>query len=176
MKKYILFTAMMAAIAAFAQVKQTIVKSSVTYQIKNLGFNTSGIFGPVTGDISFDPAHLESSTIDVAVDAASINTENNMRDDHLKSADYFDAEKYPKIRLKSVSFKHKSGSSYTGIFNVTIKSKTKSIEVPFSYTEDGQAAVFKGSFKINRLDFGIGDKSLTLADEATVTVEVQTSK
>ncbi|WDF55032.1 YceI family protein [Mucilaginibacter sp. KACC 22063] len=176
MKKYILITLMLAATVAFAQVKQTVTRSSVKYQIKNMGINTDGVFGEVAADIRFDDAHLNTSSIDASIDAASINSENNMRDNHLKSNDYFDVQKYPKITMKSVSFKRKSAGNYTGVFNVTIKDKTKSIEVPFTYTEKGEAAVFKGSFKINRQDFGVGGKSLMLSNEATITIEVETNK
>jgi polyisoprenoid-binding protein YceI len=78
--------------------------------------------------------------------------------------------------LKSVSFKHKNGGNYTGNFNVTIKDKTKLVEVPFTYTETGNTAVFNGSFKVNRSDFGIGGKNMILSDEATITVNTEISK
>ncbi|WP_183567528.1 YceI family protein [Mucilaginibacter sp. SP1R1] len=161
---------------AFAQVKTTITKSVITFKIKNLGINTNGNFSGLQADIQFKPTNLTSSIIAASVDASSINTDNNMRDTHLKSDDYFNVTTYPKITLKSVSFKHKSGDNYTGSFNVTIKDKTKLIEVPFTYTETGSTAVFNGSFKINRSDFGIGGKNMILADEATVVVNTEISK
>lgn len=176
MKKYILIMALMATTAAFAQVKQTVTKSSVSYEIKNMGVNTHGVFGNVTASISFDDQHLNTSSIEASVDAASINSDNNMRDNHLKSDDYFDVEKYPKITMKSVSFKRKSAGIYTGVFNVTIKGQTKTVEVPFTYTDKGTSAAFKGSFKLNRKDFGVGGNSLILANEATINIEIETSK
>ena len=77
--------------------------------------------------------------------------------------------------MKSVSFKAKNASNYTGEFDVTIKGKTKRIEVPFTYVVNGSKAVFNGSFKINRLDFAIGDKSMVLANEVTVNLNVNTA-
>ena len=74
---------------------------------------------------------------------------------------------YPKIILKSVSFKHKSGSNYVGQFNLTIKDKTKQVEIPFTYN-DGS---FKGQFKLNRRDYGVGGGSLIMSDEVEVTIE-----
>lgn len=160
---------------SFAQVKTTITKSAISFKIKNMGINCTGTFSGLQADVQFKPADLTSSNITATVETTTVNSDNEMRDTHLKSADYFDIATYPKITLKSVSFKHKSGDNYTGSFNVTIKDKTKLIDVPFTYTEKGNAAVFNGSFKINRRDFGLGGNSMVLADEATVTVNVESS-
>ena len=162
--------------SSFAQVKSTVTKSSVTFKIKNLGINTTGNFSGLQVNIQFKPTDLANSSIEGSVDAASVNTENSMRDSHLKGADYFDVATYPKITLKSVSFKQKSSGNYIGSFNVTIKDKTKLIDVPFTYAESGSTTVFNGSFTINRADFGIGSKNMVLSDEATVTVSAQISK
>ena len=161
---------------SFAQVKTTVTKSAISFKIKNMGINCTGTFSGLQADVQFKPADLAGSSIVASVETATINSDNDMRDTHLKSADYFDIATYPKITLKSVSFKHKSGDNYTGSFNVTIKDKTKLIEVPFTYTEKGNAAVFNGSFKVNRRDFGLGSSSMVLADEATVTVNTEISK
>jgi polyisoprenoid-binding protein YceI len=156
-----------------AQVKTTVGKFAITFQIKNLGINTDGSIGGLQANIQFDPIHLNTSSIEASTDVNTINTDNDTRDSHLKSDEYFDAAHYPKIIIKSVSFKHKSGNNYTGIFNLTIKDKTKSIEMPFSYTETGNTAVLKGSFKINRLDFGVGDKSFVMSNDVFVNIEAE---
>jgi polyisoprenoid-binding protein YceI len=166
-KKQLSIIFLLLANCAFAQVKQTLSKSSVTFQIKNLGFNTSGSIDVIHADISFDAASLT---------AGSITSDNDMRDEHLKSAEFFDVPDYPKITMKSVAFKHRSGNNFTGQFNVTIKNKTKLIDVPFTYTETTGAASFKGSFKLKRSDFGIGGPSLSLSDDVTVTINVETSR
>jgi polyisoprenoid-binding protein YceI len=176
MKKKILFIALLAITNAFAQVKHTVTKSAVTYEIKNMGINTHGSFGGLTGDIKFDTQNLPASSIEASIETVTLNSDNEMRDKHLKSEDYFDVARYPKITMKSVSFKHKSGGNYTGVFYVTIKDKTKTVEVPFSYTESGSTASFKGNFTINRQDFGVGGSSMVLAKDATITVEVETTK
>lgn len=176
MKIFFLFIGLLAVTNGFAQSKQTVTKSTVTYEIKNMGINTHGTFGGLTADIKFDPQNLAASSIEAAMQTATLNSDNEMRDKHLKSEDYFDVAKYPKITMKSVSFKHKSGGNYTGIFNVSIKDKTKTVEVPFTYTESGSTALFKGIFTINRQDFGVGGSSMVLSKEATVTVEVETTK
>ena len=176
MKKYILYIALFVNATAFAQTKQNVTKSAVDYEIKNMGINTRGNFGGLQADIKFDDKHLATSTIEASIDVTSLNSDNTMRDNHLKSEDYFDVAKYPRIIMKSVSFKHKSGGNYLGVFNVTIKDKTKALDVPFTYIENGTTAMFKGSFKLNRRDFDVGGATLTLANEATVNISVDTSK
>jgi polyisoprenoid-binding protein YceI len=161
---------------AIAQIKHTLTKSAITFQIKNLGINTSGNIGGVQANILFDPANLGASTIDASADVNTLNTDNNMRDEHLKSDSYFDAATYPKISMKSVSFKHKSGDNYVGQFNVTIKNKTQVMDVPFTYSASANTASFKGSFKLKRTDFGIGGSSLVMSNEVTITIDVETSK
>ncbi|MEZ2338144.1 YceI family protein [Mucilaginibacter sp. RCC_168] len=175
MMKKIYFATILAFLVtnSFAQIKTTVTKSAIAFKIKNMGITCTGVFNGLQADVQFKPADLAGSSIIASVETATVNTDNEMRDNHLKSADYFDVATYPKITLKSVSFKHKSGDNYTGSFNVTIKDKTKLIEVPFTYTEKGNTAVFNGSFKVNRKDFGVGGNSMVLADEATVTVNVE---
>jgi polyisoprenoid-binding protein YceI len=175
MQKY-WFILLFIGTVSFAQTRHTVIKSAVTYQIKNLGINTSGKLGGLTANIAFDKASLATSSIEASVDVTTIDSDNAMRDNHLKAEDYFDAEHHPKILMKSVSFKPKGGNNFTGLFNITIKGKTKPVEVPFTYTESPGAALFKGSFKINRHDFGVGGKSMVLADEAVVELTVETSK
>ena len=154
----------------------SITKSAVTFKIKNLGINTGGSIGGLQADVQFSPADLSAAKIEASVDAATINTDNSSRDEHLKSEDYFDVIKYPKITLKSISIKHKSGNNYSGEFNLTIKGKTKLMEIPFVYTEKGNDIVFNSTFKLNRLDFGIGNSSMILSNEVTVNVEAEETK
>ena len=167
---------LIASNTAFAQLKNNITKSKITFEIKNLGIKTGGSIGSMQADVNFDPAKLDASKIEAVADITTINTDNNTRDGHLKGEDYFDVAKYPKITMSSVSFKKKGGNDYVGQFNITIKDKTKLVDLPFTYTNAGSTALLKGSFKINRRDFGIGGGSLTLANEATIFVEAETTR
>ncbi|WP_345954499.1 YceI family protein [Mucilaginibacter sp. PAMB04168] len=176
MKKLSFIIALLITAHSFAQTKQTVTKSAVNYEIKNLGIKTTGKLGGLQADIIFDKANLATSTIEATIDVNTIDSDNAMRDNHLKAEDYFDVEHYPKIVMKSTAFKHRGGNNFVGNFNMTIKGKTKPVEVPFTYIESANAGLFKGSFKINRHDFGVGGKSMVLADEATVDLVVETSK
>ncbi|QXV65847.1 YceI family protein [Mucilaginibacter sp. 21P] len=164
---------MLACVGAYAQADLT--RSKISFEIKNMGIKTGGTIDKAQANVQFDPAQLGSSKIEAVAEAASINTDNTMRDNHLKNEDYFDVAKYPKISMTSTSFK-KKGSGFVGIFNLTIKDKTKPVEVPFTYTSLSSGHLFKGSFKINRRDFGVGGSSMTMGDDVTINVEAETAK
>ncbi|MBE9584985.1 YceI family protein [Mucilaginibacter sp. JRF] len=158
---------------AFAQT--TISRSALTYEVKNLGINTSGKFTGIKANINFNPAQPAGGSIEAAVDVNTVNSDNDTRDEHLKGAKFFDAAKYPTINIKSTSIQ-KKGSGYLGKFDLTIKGTTKPVEIPFTYTATGDKAQYKGSFKINRKDFNVGGSSMTLADEVTINIDIETAK
>ncbi|MEO6150785.1 MAG: YceI family protein [Mucilaginibacter sp.] len=170
----ILLTALLIVTAAFTYAQTAVTRSSVTYQVKNLGITTGGKFGGFQADIRFDPAQLTNSTIEASIDVNTVDSDNSTRDGHLKSAKFFDAEHYPRILLKSLSFQRKSGNNYTGKFNLTIKGITKQVDVPFTYTAGNGKAGYNGSFIINRKDFNVGGSSLVLANEVTVFIMAET--
>jgi polyisoprenoid-binding protein YceI len=151
----------------------TVTRSAITFQTKNMGIGVSGSIGGLQVNVQFNTTNLASSTIEASVDANTINTDNSSRDDHLKSDEFFDVAHYPKIAIKSVSFKHKSGNNYTGQFNLTIKGKTKLLEIPFTIAGKGNTLAFKSSFKLNRLDYGIGESSMILSDDVTVYIDAE---
>jgi polyisoprenoid-binding protein YceI len=161
---------------AIAQVKITVTKSKITFQIKNLGIMTGGSIGGLQAIVQFDPAHLNTSLIEATADINTINTDNDTRDTHLKSEEFFDLEHFPKITMKSVSFKHKSGDNYVGLFNLVMKDRTRQFDVPFTYTETGNTGAFKGTLKLDRTDFGVGSKSMILSSDVTVIIEVTVTR
>ncbi|MBS1933631.1 MAG: YceI family protein [Bacteroidetes bacterium] len=166
-----------AALNVFAQNYTPVDKESkIEFKIKNFGFNTGGSFSGLKGKIHFEPSNLPASTFDVTIDANSVNTDNNMRDNHLREDTYFDVKNYPVIHFVSekITASNKSGVHY--IFGkLTIKKTTKDISFPFTAKESGDGYVFDGEFKINRRDFDVGGSS-TLSDNVTVTLHVITKK
>ncbi|MEB0260445.1 MULTISPECIES: YceI family protein [unclassified Mucilaginibacter] len=163
-------------IGTSALAQNNITKAKISFELKNLGIKTGGVIGGVQGNITFDPAKLATSKIEATADVNAINTDNDMRDEHLKRDDYFDVQKYPKMSLSSVSFKKNSGNNFTGVFNLTVKGITKPIEVPFAYATVATGNLFKGSFKINRKDFKIGGNSMTMSDDVTINFEAEAAK
>jgi polyisoprenoid-binding protein YceI len=177
MKKLFVFIAvMLAGFCGASNVKSQVVHASVTFEIKNLGIATGGSIGGLQTKVHFNPANLAASALEASVDVNTINTDNNGRDEHLRSEDFFDVARFPKISLKSVNFKHKSGNNYVGSFILTMKGRSKQIDIPFSFLDKDNTVAFKGSFKINRLDFGVGSKSMILSDEVTVTIDCEEKK
>lgn len=142
--------------------------SEVKFKIKNFGSWVSGTIGGLAGTIHFDPNDLANSSISGSVDVTTIDTKNEGRDKHLKNADFFDAPTYPKMSLKSKSIK-KNGTDYTLEASLTIKSTTKTVEIPFSFTDAGGGkGLFKAEFTIDRVEYGVGEKGTVMGDNVTI--------
>jgi len=177
MKRIVVLTGIILAACSGALYAQSAVtRSSITFEIKNMGITTGGSIGGLVTKVHFTPENLNASTIEASVDVNTINTDNSSRDEHLRSEDFFDVLRFPKISLKSVVFKHKGGNNYTGTFVLTIKDKSKQIEMPFTFLDKEGTVEFKGTFKINRLDFGVGSSSLILSDELAVKIDCEEKK
>jgi len=157
---------------ATAQYKPIDKGSMLQFNIKNLGFGVSGKFTGFKGSINFDAQSPANGSFDVTIDAGTVNTDNSLRDSHLRDASYFDVQKYPVIRFVSSKI---NPAGKTGTFNIsgklTIKDVTRDISFPFTATTLSDGYIFKGSFKINRKDFGVGGTS-TISNELEVLLDV----
>ncbi|WPU97045.1 YceI family protein [Mucilaginibacter sabulilitoris] len=167
---------MITGVAAMAQYKPADKKSRVEFTIANFGFDVKGSFTGIQGLINFDSQNPQNSSMDITVDANTINTDNSLRDKHLKNEWYFDVKNYPNIHFLSskVTDGGKSGN-YVVTGKLTIKGKSKDISIPFTAVQDNEEFLFKGSFKINRIDFGIGATS-TISNELEVLLNIYTVK
>jgi len=155
-------------IAAFSQqYKATDEGSSIKFKIKNFGFETGGSFTGLQGTISFDPEDVKKDSLILSVDANTINTDNNMRDGHLRKEEYFDVQNYPRIRFVSTSVTVDKNAHFTAIGQLTIKNTTKEISIPFTATPRDGGYIFTGEFKLNRRDFQVGGSS-TISNSLTV--------
>jgi len=172
----LLLTQLWVAVSIAQEYKPVDEGSAVTFEIKNMGFNTGGSFKGLDGKIVFSPNDLSKTSFDVTVDATTINTDNEMRDSHLKKESYFDVEKYPKIRFVSTgcSSPDKSGH-YTLSGKLTIKNTTRDMSFSFIATPMGDDYIFKGDFQLNRKDFGVGGSS-TISNHLTVSLTVRAKK
>lgn len=133
--------------------------SNVEFAVKHMMISTvKGRFGDVSGTVTV-PASGEP-TVDVTINAASIDTRVDARDTHLKSADFFDVEKYPTLRFVSTKAV-RTGDGYTLTGNLTIKDLTR--PVTLDVTEEGTGidpwgnskSAFSARGRINRSDFGL---------------------
>lgn len=149
------------------QYKVTDEGSSIKFTIKNFGIETGGSFTGLEGSISFDPNNLSKDSITLSVDANSINTDNNMRDNHLRKEEYFDVEHYPRIRFVSGSVTVDKNAHFTVTGQLTIKNTTKEVSIPFTAVSRDSGYIFTGELKLNRKDFKVGGTS-TISNALTV--------
>ncbi|MFT4022671.1 MAG: YceI family protein [Flavihumibacter sp.] len=146
--------------------------SAVSFVIKNFGLRVSGSFSGLEGTIRFDPDNAAQAVFDVSVKAAAINTGNKKRDNHLRSNDFFDAEKFPLIHIKGAHPQPGSdGHSYVLKATLEMHGVSGQVAIPFTVKE-GEAWVFEGGFTVNRLSYKVGGSSLTMADEAKVSLKI----
>lgn len=147
--------------------------SKVHFVINNFGIPTGGDFTGLSGTIKFDPNDPTTADFDVSVDANSINTDIEARDNHLRKSEYFDVKTYPKLTFKSTKVTKTNKDGYLYMFgNLTIKGVTKEVKFPFSATAKNGGYLFEGSFKLDRRDFAVGGKSISLAEELTVSLSI----
>jgi polyisoprenoid-binding protein YceI len=147
--------------------------SKVHFVIKNFGIKTGGDFKGVKGNIKFYPANPAASAFDVTIDAGTIDTDNESRDEHLRKTEYFDAATYKTIQFKSTKITLSSVAGRYYVFgNLTIKGVTKPVEFGFGATPKNGGYVFNGEFKINRRDYGVGGSSVSMSDNLTVSLAV----
>jgi polyisoprenoid-binding protein YceI len=103
-----------------------------------------------------------TSSVEATVQAASITTDNEMRDNHIRSTDFLEAETYPTLTLKSTSITPKSGDNYEMVADLTIKGVTKSVVFDLEFLGAGPSFVpgvtvagFEARTEIDRRDFGV---------------------
>jgi polyisoprenoid-binding protein YceI len=148
-----------------------------------VGFSVHGPFGTVNGTFSgltaiihFDPNDLAGSSMQASVDAKTVSSGIGMRNHHLRTEEqYLNTDKYPRISYKSGKIE-KTGAGYKATGELTIKDVTRSVEIPFTFTSNGNAGVFKGSFTFKRSDFNIGKEGGSIGDMITITLEVPVKK
>ncbi len=182
MKKISLIAAILAVqISLFAQTKWNVdaVHSNVKFTVTHLVISeVEGAFKVFSGTINSSTPDFNGASIEFTVDVNSINTDNEMRDKHLKSDDFFNAEKFPKMTFKSTSFKKVSGNKYLLLGTLTIRDITKPVRVDVTYggtAKDGYGntkAGFKATTKINRFNYNLKWNTLTEAGGAVVGSDV----
>ncbi|MFB9845139.1 YceI family protein [Mucilaginibacter ginsenosidivorans] len=177
MKKILLFiVAGLSWEMGLAQFRPVDQGSSIKFTIQNFGFDVDGSFSGLRGMVNFDPQNPANAHFDVDIDANTINTGNDLRDNHLRGSSYFDVKKYPRIQIVSAKI---SPGDKKGVFlfagKLTIKGTTKDISFPFEALPSGEGYLFKGSFKINRKDFQVGGTS-TISDNLEVQLKIVAQK
>ncbi len=164
------------------------VHSRIGFAVKHMMVSTTkGEFTDYQGTITYDPDDLKASTADIVVKTPSINTRNEKRDEHLKSADFLEVEKFPEITFKNVKFvKQGDGIAMTG--DLTIKNVTKTttlfgqVSGPVKSPMGGTVIGIEADGAINRQDFGVSfnkqmdNGGLLVDDVVLIQVSIEADK
>ncbi|MDI9880038.1 YceI family protein [Flectobacillus longus] len=152
------------------------VSSNITFKIKMLGAEVFGKMSGFQGAIHFDPEHLAQSSIYGSVETNTIDTDNSLRNRHLKEKEgFFEVVKYPTITMKSLKIEA-NGENFVGTFALTMKGVTKNIRLPFSFINEGENAIFKGSTIINRRDWQVGGGTIGMSEDVEVSIVLNVKK
>lgn len=149
--------------------------SEVQFKVKHLVISTvTGSFGSYQGQIEADGDGFENAKATFTADIDSISTNNEDRDQHLKSDDFFNAEKYPKLKFESTNFESVGEDEYRVTGDLTIRDVTKEVELdvvhggtvgdPYGNTKAG----FEVTGTINRKEFGLTWDAVTEAGNVVV--------
>lgn len=160
--------------------------SLIGFAVEHLEINwVEGRFKDFTGTINYNDRDATKSSVEFSAKIASIDTEVAARDEHLRSADFFDAAKYPEMTFKSTKIEKRGNDKYAIQGDLTIKGVTKRIEFPFSFTGavkdpwGGTRFGIEAQTKINRRDYGINYGNALAAggfdvgDEVTINLRLE---
>lgn len=147
----------------------------------HFGFsNPVAHFGKVDGSITYDPAKVEASKVEVTLPLSGLNSHVAAFDEHLRSADFFDAAKFPEATFKSTSVKSAGEGKLTVLGDLTIKGITKPVTLAVTINKVGvqpmaqrEAAGFDATTTIKRSDFGVGKYAPNVSDEVTLRITTE---
>ncbi|HLR09333.1 MAG TPA: YceI family protein [Bacillota bacterium] len=166
------------------------VHSSIEFSIKHMMIaKAKGGFEKFSGNIHVDPDDLTGGDIEVTIDVASIDTRQNDRDDHLRSADFFDVENYPEATFVSTEIKKKADNHYEITGDLTLRGITKPVTIDTEFAGQSKDPMsgnevigFSGTTQINRKDFdltwntALETGGVLLGDEVTINIELEAYK
>jgi polyisoprenoid-binding protein YceI len=160
--------------------------SAAQFQVKHLMIsNVRGEFGKMSGKVIFDGSNYAAVQAEAVIDVASINTREPKRDDHLRSADFFDAATFPKITFKSKRVESVSRGKFNLVGDLTMRGVTREIILnvessPLVKGMNGETRIgVQATGKLNRQDFGIKwNRSLdaggvVVGDEVLITLDLE---
>jgi polyisoprenoid-binding protein YceI len=161
--------------------------SQVTFSVKHMVIATvKGHFKVISGSLNIDEANSANSWVEATAETASIDTRDAGRDGHLRSPDFFDAEKYPTISFKSTKVEPAGGNEYKVTGDLSLHGVTKPVvfNVEFNGTDKdpwgNQRAGISATTKINRKDFGLNwsqtleSGGLLVGDDVKIEVDLST--
>lgn len=178
MKKALLFTLFGVGLAFAKPYMIDKSHSSVWFEVKHLKFSkVKGAFDTFDGKIDADPNTKKINVFEGTIDVKSINTRNKKRDNHLKTADFFDAMKYPQGSFKMTKYENEKIYGDLTLHGVTKPIVLEAdIKIPLQHPMDKKEfMVLEAEGKINRKDFGIGQSTSNhiVSDEIEIDIRVE---
>ncbi|HYU33826.1 MAG TPA: YceI family protein [Thermoanaerobaculia bacterium] len=174
------------AVAAPVTYKVDADHSGVNFSIRHFVTNVGGRFKDFDGTIQQDRDNPAGSKVEFTVQATSIDTDNDDRDKHLRSSDFFDVEKFPTLTFTSTQVKAQDKDTLEVTGDLTIHGVTKRITIPVDFLgtakmPNGEKAGFQTQFTVNRKDFGIVwnrvmDAGPILGDDVSITISVEANR
>ncbi|MDY0395844.1 YceI family protein [Virgibacillus halophilus] len=163
--------------------------TSLEFSVKHMMVSrVKGTFEDFEARVEADPEDLTTAEIEFNVDLASIETRNKGRDEHLRSADFFDTENHPKMTFKATEIVRKGQGEYDITGDMTIRGTTKPLTFHVTYEGSGkdpwgnEVAGFSGEGKLNRKDFGLTWNSkletggVLVGDDVKISIELEATK
>ena len=159
--------------------------SEVDFQVRHLITRVSGRFTDYSGTIEFDRDNPSQSKVAFTIQAASIDTAEPKRDEHLRSDDFFSAEKFPTLSFRSTKISPRGGDLYDVEGDLTIRDVTRRIVLPVTHLGTAkdpwgnEKLAFEAETKINRKDFGLNWNAaletggFLVGDEVKISIQVQ---
>lgn len=149
------------------------IECKLEFQVVNAGLTLNGTVEDVFAEIQFNEKDLVNSRIVANANPRTIRTGIAIRDKHLQRPDYFHTAKFESIELASQSFRKVAKNKFEGTFTLTIKDVTREVVIPFTIGRDHHAKIYTAAFKINRLDYRLGEPSLMLNDEVVISLHAR---
>lgn len=150
-------------------------KSKLNFEIRNAGFKVNGSFSGLEAHIEFEEAQAINAKVQASLSVASINTRNSLRDTHLKQADYFYVQKYPRITFQTEKIL-KDERGFRALGHLEIKGTSRAVEIPFQIKEWEKGLLWEGNFELNRLDYKVGSPSFILDKKVKVIIQAYLEK
>lgn len=179
MKKIGIIAVILATVATAFSISQdwkVVEAENVKVHFELPGEGTTGTFSGLKTTIHFDKSDLSKSKIEASVDAATVNTDNEGRDNHLKNADFFDVTVFSTISFMSTEIVA-SENSFIAKGNLTMKGIAHPVEVPFEFAEDGSGkATLKGKMSILPFKWGVFKSKKAENQAVNITIEVPLTK
>lgn len=157
--------------------------SEIGFKVRHLGISkVSGRFTRFQGNILLEDKDLPKSSVEVSIEAASINTDNEARDKHLRTPEFFDTDKLPSISFKSVSVRETAPGKLEVTGDFTMHGVTKRVVLPMTALGGAKSPFgdyrigFEGALTLNRGDYGIKTYPGVIGEEVSISLAVEAIK